>query len=279
MKKIIVFLGMLLFVAGLNAQQQARMNASEMVSNRLFIGLGGAFTGTVITQQNFYGEPELDYAAKYGNVFSFSTGYILNEHVGFETGISFSKQGVAYADVKQQGTFVFKNSAGGYDSLSAKFTDVARDITTNYLNIPVLLRLDFGAPENRSKFRVLLGPQFSFLRSATQVYTRVPANTGGSAAPTETYIKDTEGKWFSVTEPDISDRISKNDIQVVFDIGSDFLIGNHLMLSTGIRANYGFKDVNTEPYRLESHKDGVYVESKNLYGGIYLSLNYLIPLN
>ncbi len=279
MKKITIVIGFLLVVARLDAQQ-ARMNASEMVSNRLFAGLGGAFTGVVITEQNFYGEPELDYQAKYGNVFSFNTGYLLNEHVGFETGVSISKQGVAYADVKQQGKFVFKNSAGGYDSLNAKFTDVSRDITTAYLNIPVLLRLSFGSPENRSKFRILLGPQFSFLRSATQVYSRAAENNGGEGTtPTDTYVKDTKGNWFSVTDPDISDRISKNDIQLVFDIGSDFLIGNHFLLSTGIRANYGFKDVNTEPYRLKSHKDGVYVESKNLYGGIYMSLSYLIPLD
>ncbi len=270
MKKITFLVGLLAIVVGLSAQQ-ARMNASRMVSNKLFVGLGGAFTGVTITQQNFYGEPEMDYAVKFGNAFSFNVGYLLNEHFGFESGVSITNNGVAYEDIKQNGTF-FVKSGEGYVEQSVSFVDINRDVAISYLNIPLLVRFSLGSPENRTKFRFLVGPQFSILRDASQVYTRVNSNEG----PMETYVKNTNGDWFSVTDTDINDRIEKNDIQMVFDIGSDFLIGNKLLLSTGLRANYGFRDVNAEAYRLKSLKDGVYVESHHLYGGVYLSLNYLI---
>jgi hypothetical protein len=274
MKKMGIILLGLLISAGIYAQQ-ARMNASEMVSNRLFIGLEGAFTGTTIMQENAYGEPEIDYKAKFGNSYGFNVGYLLNEHIGFVTGFSFSKQGVKYADIKQQGTFYTMPNDSSATNLS--FSDVSRDITTTYLNIPVLFRLSLGSPENRAKFRILVGPQFSILRNATQTFHR--SLDGDEPKQIDTWIQDLNGKWFSAAEPEITDRISKNDIQIVFDMGSDFLIGNHLLLSVGFRGNYGFSDVNSEAYRLKSSRDGLYVPSNNLYGGVYMGLNYLIPMS
>jgi len=274
MKKIGLIVSVMLIIGSLSAQQ-ARINASAMVSNRLFVGLEGALTSVIIMQENAYGESEIDYKAKFGNGYGINIGYILNEHIGFVTGITFSKQGVKYGDVKQTGTFYTLPDEGSASAL--EFTNVSRDITTTYMNIPVLFRFSFGSPENRSRFRLLLGPQFSFLRNATQEYKRVLNE--GDLKRIDTWVKDLDGNWFSVADPEIKDRISKNDIQIAFDIGSEFLIGNHIMLSTGFRGNYGFSDVNAESYRIKSNKDEVYVPSNNLYGGIYLSLNYLIPLS
>jgi len=147
---------------------------------------------------------------------------------------------------------------------------VERDINLKYLNIPVFFKYMFGTQSTR--FRVLAGPQFGILIDAEQEYLR-------DGKRVKTYIKDAEeGEYFDVTDPDINDRIEPLDIGIALDVGADISLSDKFYISAGLRFNYGFKDINTEPYRLENYKGEPYEPSNNLWGGLYIGINYRLDV-
>ena len=146
--------------------------------------------------------------------------------------------------------------------------DTKRDITLRYMQVPVFIKYAFGT--KTTKFRFLVGPQFSRLLEATQTYTRNGETLGTEAV-------NLDGKTFKTDAKKITDRFIKFDIGLVADVGADIHLSDKFFVSPGFRLNYGFKDINSEPYRMKD-RDGEYSPSHNAWGGFYISINYKIDV-
>lgn len=126
-----------------------------------------------------------------------------------------------------------------------------REVKLSYFHIPFLFKYSCGA-QYPTRFYLLAGPQLGILNSATIHY-----KDGG----TEYTI-------------DAKNRFTKNDWELVFELGSDFTITQGLYASTGLRFNYGLTDINDPAYRIPNH-NGIYNASLNALGGINVGLHYV----
>jgi len=253
MKRTVFIIGcaLIVFFTKVNAQK----------GKEIILGVGGAVTSTWIVNQNFYGEPECDLAPKYGYAASFNLGYNFTENIALMTELQYSHQGQKYKDKQAWAGNVFPI--------------VERDIRLYYLNIPVFFKYMFGT--QTTQFRVMVGPQFGILMDAEQEYLRTEGNSS-ELKRISTYVDDKNGKNFDVTSPNIKDRIEPLDIGIALDVGADISLSDKFYISAGLRFNYGFKDVNTEPYKLENYKGEPYEPSNNTWGGLYLGINYRLDV-
>jgi len=219
----------------------------------LVIGANAALTGVVIMNQNFYGEPEVDYAPKMGYAASFNLGYNFSESLGIMGEVQYSLQGQKYE---------------GKQSFGGNTYEVARDIDLRYLNIPLFFK--FASGDKLVRFRFLIGPQVGILLDATQEYTRNGIKIGTSAT-------DLDGNEFITDANDIKDRFDKYDFGIAGDVGADFHVSDVLCLTAGLRGNYGFRDINARAYRIDD-LDGEYTPSHNVWGGLYIGILYKIDV-
>ncbi len=234
---IILFIVLLFLSITLKAQK----------GKELVIGANAALTGVVIMNQNFYGEPEVDYAPKMGYAASFNLGYNFSESLGIMGEVQYSLQGQKYE---------------GPQSLNGSTYDVVRDIDLRYINIPLFFK--FSSGEKLVRFRFLVGPQLGILLDATQEYKRNGAKQGTKAI-------DLDGNQFTTDENNIKDRFDKFDFGGALDVGADFHVSDALCLTAGLRGNYGFRDINARAYRIDD-LDGEYVPSHNVWGGLYVGI-------
>lgn len=228
-------------------------SASAQKGHEFIIGAGASFSSTWIINQNFYGEPELNYAPKMGYGGSFNLGYSVTENVGFQVEFQYSVQGQKYDD-KQTIDEVKYNAK--------------RDITLTYFNVPIFFKYAFGT--SSTKFRILAGPQIGYLLEGTQTYTRDGKTLGTTAV-------DLNGKTFKTDAKNIQNRFTDYDIGVAVDLGADIHLSDKFFFSPGFRLNYGFTDINAEAYRIED-KDGEYSPSHNFWFGFFFGLSYKIDV-
>lgn len=221
--------------------------------HELILGVGGSLSSTWIMNQNFYGEPELNYAPKIGTAVSFNLGYNFTENLSLMTEIQYSKQGQKYEDKQVM-------EGVKYDAL--------RDITLTYLNIPLFIKYAFGT--SATKFRFMLGPQLGKLLKATQTYTRNGKTIGS-------YATDLDGNTFKTDAGVITERFETYDVAIVLDVGADIHLSDKFFISPGFRMNYGFMDINAEAYRIKD-LDGEYSPSHNIWAGLNISICYKIDV-
>ena len=245
MKKISAIIVTVIMISSVNSYGQK--------GKELIFGAGGAITSVWIQNQNFYGEPEIDYAPKMGYAFSFNFGYNFTPNISAVGEFQYSLQGQKY---------------DGKQNINGTKYNTERDINLQYFNIPIFFKYSFGT--GGTKFRFMLGPQFAFLNSATQTYTR-----DGKVLGTEK--TDLNGKTFKTDAENIKDRFINTDIGIAFDLGADIYVSKKFFINAGIRANYGFKDINEEAYRLND-LDGEYSPSHNAWAGLYVGINYLLDV-
>lgn len=218
------------------------------------LGVGGAFSTVWIINQSFYGEPEMDYAPKTGYAASLNLGYNFTENISAIAELQYSLQGQKY---------------DGEQTIEGNlYNSVLRDIDLRYLNIPLFFKYAFGS--GGTKFRFMAGPQVGILLEANQDYTR----NGMKVGPT---VKNLEGKSFTPYAGDITERFQKNDFSLALDIGADIHISDLFYINAGIRGNYGLTEINAAPYRIPN-LDGEYSASNNLWGGIYVGINYKLDV-
>lgn len=244
MKKILSILALILCI---------NLTSFSQKGHELILGVGGSISSVWIMNQNFYGEPELNYAPKMGYAGSLNLGYNFTENFSIGTEVQYSIQGQKYED---------KQTMEG-----VKY-DAARDITTTYLNIPLFFKYAFGT--SGTKFRFMAGPQFGKLLDATQTYTRNGTTMGTDAV-------DLEGNTFKTDAKNIKDRFEVYDIGIALDVGADIHLSDKFFISPGFRMNYGFNDINAEAFRIND-LDGEYSPSHNVWGGLYISINYKIDV-
>ena len=87
-----------------------------------------------------------------------------------------------------------------------------------------------------------------------------------------------DGETIDVTAKDIKDRYESLDIGVAFDFGADISLSDEFFISMGMRFNYGFTDINVPAYHLENSKGEAYNKSNNLWGGLYVGINYRLDV-
>ena len=245
MKKHILIIAAILLLGFFNSMAQK--------GKEVIFGAGAAITSTWIMNQNFYGEPEVDYAPKMGYDVSFNFGYNFTENMSAIAEIQYSLQGQKYE---------------GKQNVDGQKYDVKRDINLRYCNIPVFFKYAFGTED--VKFRVLAGPQIGILLEATQTYTRDGQKQGDP-------VYDLDGEEFIPYKSHITDRFEHIDISMAVDIGADIHVSDKFYVSGGIRGNYGFKDINAAAYRLQD-LDREYTPSQNIWGGLYVSFNYKLDV-
>jgi hypothetical protein len=214
----------------------------------LGFGFGGAVNSTWILNQNTYGDAELKTKSKFNTEGQVTVGYNILPCFGVWTGFGVAKLGQKYE--------------GEQNSLKA-----TRNIDLLYSVVPVLLR--FSAGGERVKFHGLVGPEFAFLRYASQEYER------GGTVLSDTSAVSLSGLHFDKGANDITGRYQKNDILLLVDLGIDLYLTSSLFINAGLKINYGFKDINAADYRLPNSKNE-YKASQNAYAGISVGINYLI---
>jgi hypothetical protein len=219
----------------------------------LIIGVNGALTNVWIMNQNFYGEPEVEYAPKMGYAASFNLGYNIDESMSIIAELQYSVQGQKYEDKQTINNIKY---------------DAERDIDLRYVNIPLFFKYAFG--QGLTKFRFLAGPQLGLLLDATQEYTR-------DGKTLNTVAEDLEGNTFFTDAEEIKDRFESTDVAIVLDLGADIHISKQFYIGAGGRINYGLTDINAENYRIKD-LDGEYTPSHNFWGGLYIGINYKIDV-
>lgn len=226
--------------------------ASAQKAKHFEVGLQGGYGSVFIVNQNNYGLHEMDYELYFGGAYNLQLGYNFNSNIGLFAEIGNQAMGQKYLDTWSG-------------------ADVERTVDLSYLNVPLLFKYSYG--ESIARFRLLVGPQLSFLNKAKQEYL-----INGKPMPDNELfrVEDKEGNPFFIGEDDIKDRFNSMDIGIVLDLGADiFLVENMLYLSAAARFHYGFTDINASAYQMEN-KDENYDPSHNASGVFMLGLHYII---
>lgn len=212
------------------------------------VGVQGGYGNHWIINQNNYGLREMDYEFYWGGGYNFQVGYNFNENLGLFAEIGAQNQGQKYSDT--------------WDN-----NEIERTVDLKYMTIPVFFK--YSAGNTKAHFRLLVGPQFSFLNKAEQEYLR-------NGQPFSFPLTNKKGEAFDVGSKDITDRFTSMDIASVIDLGADiFLLEDMLYLSVGARIYYGLTDINADDYQMENI-DGNYEPSHTAGGSIYGGIHYII---
>ncbi|MCX6276875.1 MAG: porin family protein [Bacteroidetes bacterium] len=228
------------------------LTASTAFSQKqVYFGLGGSFLSTWTTNQNNYGLPfEMDYVSTFGGNGNLNIGFDFNNNIGLKLEVGYGVLGQKYKD-------------------SHEGSDYTRNVSMNYLQIPLLFK--FRTSGDIARFYLMAGPQFNMLLSANQKYNK------NGIIDTLTIINPITLQRIKVGEETITDRYTSLDIMGRIDLGVDISLSSRLFLNVGLTMAYGLMDLNATDWRIPDHTYN-YNPSHNLYGGINIGLNYLIPL-
>ena len=254
--KIRTLLTVVLVIAGL-------ITVSAQKEKHFEIGAQFGYGSHWIINQNNYGLPELDYDYFWGSGYNFQAGYNFNQDMGIFVEIGVTNQGQKYKD---------DNYTHAVDGLTIRFDDVKRNIDLKYLNVPIFFKYSVG--EGVGRFRLLVGPQFSFLQGAEQTY--VGDGTDFADIPSYQNWEMSNGKIVNVGEKEIEDRYNTMDISFVLDLGADIYVMDEILyLSAAARMYYGFMDINASDYQVKN-SDNNYDPSHNAGVGFYFGVHYII---
>lgn len=234
--------------------------------NSFYGGLGGGYYSTIILGQQNYGQR--DQAAD--TRFSVTYSALL--------GIDFNNQHLIQIDPGYL-------SAGANYKPSDATRNLDRDISINYLHIPLTYRYVINGGSNGlnqgTRFFIGAGPYFNFLLSVQsntfvndnkvsfyEYLTTRPAGggTNPNIAALNTLIPNREN-------PNFKDLYNSLDFGAMLVLGGQSFLSENFKLTYEIRAGVSASDINAEPWRLPNF-DGNYDGSRNLFGGLFLGLNY-----
>ena len=225
-----------------------------MAQKQLYFGVGGTGLTSYITSVNNYGLRFMDYKqTSFGGKGNVYIGFDFSKHAGLKIEIGYGKLG--------------QDLTKDYNVTPDSVFD--RSIKLNYLQIPVLFKFRSGGEVAR--LYLLVGPQFNLLMSGKQTYT-----LNGSPFTTKS-LTNLAGTSFIVGAEDIKERYSSLDIMARFDLGVEISLSKSLLLNAGLSLGYGLLDINATDWRMNNH-DGNYNASHTIYGGINVSLNYVLPI-
>jgi len=236
MKKLIIFFGLMLYVAAYsNAQENPARKVAKGDSydqTGFYFGANGALNVSFIMHQFSYGGKELDYAQTIRGAGGLIMGYNIIHNFGIAVEGYYSGQGQNYED----------NSG----------VPMRKEIKLDYLQVPVMLKLMSGLC--RSQFYIMAGPQFGFLQSES-----ITINGVTQHPPTE------NGGSFFVN----------HDLSARFEIGDDLQLIGNLYFHGGLNFNMGFNDIN-QPALRRDYPSHPYQSSNNAWGGANIGLHYMV---
>jgi len=219
--------------------------APAIAQKHFYVGVAGLLSTTWVTNQDIYGQAPLDYSFTTGYGGNLSIGYDFSNTIGLKTELGFGTLGQKYTK-------------------KINDTSIRRQVKLNYLHVPLLLKVRAGG--ETAQFYLLIGPEFSFLMSANQTYTK-----GGVPAPP--FYNDEINDTIDVSKSDIKERFASMDIFARLDLGADVYLIKNLFLNIGLTFDYGLMDINGSAWRVKDN-DGNYNPSHNVYGGLNLGINY-----
>jgi hypothetical protein len=241
-KQITLLVIVLLFAAG-----------PLMSQKQFYFGIAGTGLNSWITNQNNYGQPEMDYMITFGGGANANIGFDFNSHIGLKLEVGWQMLGQNYKDTRNE------------DNVNVNYT---RNINLSYLEIPLLFK--YKTSGEIARFYVDAGPQFNLLLSAKQKYYKMGETDND-------IVYDLDGKPTLIGEETITDRFESIDILGRLDLGVDITLVENLFLNAGLSFGYGFLDINASNWRVKD-SSGNYNPSHNIFVGFNVGINYCIPV-
>ena len=192
--------------------------------SQFYFGLSGGGLSSVITNQNNYGLPDMDYKVTFGGSGSLVVGYDFTKNIGLNLQIGYQKLGQQYFD-------------------DVDDTSYTRNVKLNYLSIPLLFK--YKSSGEIVRFYLLAGPQFNYLMSAKQTYYK-----NDTPSEDEFYNPSLE-QWEKIGEETITDRYNSIDIFARADFGVEVTIIKGLFANAGLSMGYGLMDINASDWQVE----------------------------
>jgi len=192
--------------------------------------------------------PYGNFENKFGYFIGLPIGYDFNDVIGIQTEVNISKQGGA-----------FKSSDGKHQ----------KEINLGYIQLPLLFKLTSGG--DKSKFYMLIGAQYSILRTAETKFITDGNNTDKLLANTTERLDQYKKDY--IINLKTNNQVMKSDIGLVLGLGADIKLTDLFYLNAGLRLYYGISDLNQEAFRKDSER-AVYAASNNVFGGLNLGISY-----
>ncbi|MGB1206861.1 MAG: outer membrane beta-barrel protein [Chitinophagales bacterium] len=201
-------------------------------------------TSWIFNDDDFEAGDALDFEPKFKMAYGLNIGINLSDRFGIQSGVIYSPQGQKYTHTNEIFLGTIANTS---------------EVRLNYIQIPVLLKLN-SDPMSVFSFVAGAGVQFGFLQDAKYYINNVEIN--------KTLLGD-----------DATEFYNEKDLSVVFNIGTQINVTEHLNLSLAIQADYSLDDI-------ENKKEGVLpsyrnindrnASSQNLTAGLQVGINYVI---
>ena len=213
---------------------------SAQDENTSYLSANAGLNSIWIMNQNMYGNQELDYATKLGIAGEVKYNMYLSK-TGYSIGLGMLNLGQNYSGAMSDG-------------------DATRKVNLTYIEMPVMWMVGF-VPLRERKW-VMFGPQFMFLLSANQTFTR----SGGNPLPFPQYMQ--------TGTSDITKRFNPMDVMLAVELPqviSFSSLNQRVKWFFSVKAAYGLTDMNRKEYRIPN-STSVYKASHNFYFGVNLGV-------
>ncbi len=213
----------------------ALMSLSALAQQGLEIGLRvNPQSIWIFNDDDFAVGDALDFENSFGMAYGLNVGYNMTDNFGIHAGVLVSSQGQRYV------TDILGN-------------DFNSQIDLNYLKVPVLLKLNSN-PSSTVGFLFQVGPQFSFLNSAT-------------------YTNDLD------VEQDLKETYKSMAVELTFSLGTRIMLADALSLDISLRPDYSLTNIEDESASTTLGGIGIptvddRAPSRNLTAGILVGVNY-----
>ncbi len=235
-----------------------------------FAGVSGSVNTVGYTYQNNYGQTKLGYdGAQISPFFSLFGGVDFNKSSQLILEASFANYETKYKD--------------DITAISTTPLTYKKEVKLNYFSIPLLYRFVAGAKKaSGAKFFLTVGPQFSFLTSASYSLTIAGANASFTDFAYNPYnlsadavvTANTNG---GTTQPAAKDLYKSSSIDAVFGFGALFPLSDAVKLSAELRGGYGLGDINADKWHTQGYESKAVVDYKashSYFGGLRIGVQY-----
>lgn len=202
----------------------------------------------IINQDTWGNGREYDYKPTYNLSFGIDVGYNISDHMGIRSGYWFTDLGQQYID-------------------SYSGSEWERTLTLKYNMIPVMLM--FNGTGSKVNFIGGAGVVLASLSEAQQEWLR------DGQPYSEIIGNPITGEDFDLGATDVTERFNDSDLFISLDLGIRMLFGEKLFFDATVNVGYGLNDINHEDWQIPNGS-GIYDPSHNAYGGLKLSLAYLL---
>jgi hypothetical protein len=185
---------------------------------------------------------------RYGDV-----NYLYKPTLGFTYGLTGSVNFNDYFGLQAE----VNHAQMGETIMLRSDNNIRESLDMNYTQIPVMLKIMGGA--YKSRFTMMVGPQWSILNSAT-------------------LTRNSSDKYGSEGVSNVKGDFTHSDFGLVLTGGTEFALYKYVYMDVHARFQYGLHQANTTAnvlYNQPTEEDHLH----NIAGGLFASLHYFIPFN